>query len=138
MSKTLTGGCLCGAVRYTITAEPFMQAVCHCKNCQRQAGSGWSMILGLPESGVESTGTVQTYVDHGTSGGEVHRQFCPTCGTGLFYTNAEMLPGIIDIQSATLDTAADEVPGAQIQCAERLAWIDDLAALHRFERYPGQ
>ncbi len=36
----LKGGCLCGAVRYSVSAEPAMQAVCHCRNCQRQAGSG--------------------------------------------------------------------------------------------------
>ena len=46
--ETKTGGCLCGAVRYSFTGEPLMQAVCHCKNCQRQAGSGWSMLIALP------------------------------------------------------------------------------------------
>ncbi|GHA00884.1 hypothetical protein GCM10011617_21910 [Novosphingobium arvoryzae] len=91
--------------------------------------------MAIAEDQVRVTrGQTTTYV--GKTG--ARRQFCPGCGTGLFYTNAEMLPGIIDIQSATLDTAADEVPGAQIQVAERLPWIDDLTALHRFERYPGQ
>ncbi len=65
------------------------------------------------------------------------RQFCGTCGTGLLYTNAEMLPGIVDIQSATLDDAEALPPGAQIQRAERLAWFDGLAALPGFDRYPG-
>ena len=52
------------------------------------------MILGLPESGVEITGTVQTYVDHGTSGGEVHRQFCPTCGSPVFTRVPAQVGGI--------------------------------------------
>ena len=33
-----TGQCLCGDIKYTIAAEPVMAGVCHCKNCQRQAG----------------------------------------------------------------------------------------------------
>jgi hypothetical protein len=65
------------------------------------------------------------------------RQFCGTCGTGLFYTNAEMLPGIIDVQSCTLDDPEAVSLGAQIQVAERLAWMADFAALPAFERYPG-
>ncbi len=72
----------------------------------------------------------------GTPGAQ--RQFCGNCGTGLFYRNAEMLPGIVDIQSAIFDDAGSLPPGAQIQCAEQLTWMKDLANLPSFERYPGQ
>jgi hypothetical protein len=48
-----------------------------------------------------------------------------------------MLPGIVDVQSATLDDAASLAPGAQIQCAERLPWMTGLANLPEFERFPG-
>jgi hypothetical protein len=65
------------------------------------------------------------------------RLFCGACGTGLFYTNAVALPGIIDIQSCTLDDPESVTPGAQIQVAERLAWMADLASLPEFARYPG-
>ncbi|MEC8526956.1 MAG: aldehyde-activating protein, partial [Pseudomonadota bacterium] len=37
-----TGGCLCGQVRYETKADPLMTGVCHCKNCQKQAGSAFS------------------------------------------------------------------------------------------------
>ena len=64
------------------------------------------------------------------------RHFCPDCGTGLFYTNAEMLPGIIDIQSATYDDP-DSVPArAHIQVAERIKWMERAHELPAFERYP--
>jgi hypothetical protein len=65
------------------------------------------------------------------------RHFCIQCGTGLFYTNAAMLPGIVDIQSATLDDAADHAPGAQIQVAERFEWMAHLGDMPEFARYPG-
>jgi hypothetical protein len=64
------------------------------------------------------------------------RYFCPTCGTGLYYRNAEVLPGIVDIQSATLDESEAFAPAAQIQCAERLGWVTRLNDLPAFQRWP--
>lgn len=64
------------------------------------------------------------------------RHFCPDCGTGLFYSNAEVLPGIIDIQSATYDNP-DAVPArAHVQIAERIGWMERAHELPAFERYP--
>ena len=40
-----TGQCLCGEVCYTLTGEPIATAVCHCKNCQRQSGSAFSLVV---------------------------------------------------------------------------------------------
>ena len=58
--------------------------------------------------------------------------------TGLFYTNDAMLPGLVDVQSATLDEP-DELPAqAHIQTAERLGWMAEAHRLPEFERYPPQ
>ena len=64
------------------------------------------------------------------------RHFCADCGTGLFYTNAVVLPGIIDIQSGTYDDP-DAVPAqAHVQVAERIGWMARAHELPTFERYP--
>jgi hypothetical protein len=47
------------------------------------------------------------------------------------------LPGLVDTQSATLDDAADVAPGAEAQCAVRLAWMSRLREMPKFERFPG-
>jgi hypothetical protein len=66
------------------------------------------------------------------------RHFCPHCGTGLFYTNERVLPGIIDIQSATYDDP-DAVPArAHIQVADRISWMARAHDLPVFDRYPPQ
>ena len=65
------------------------------------------------------------------------RHFCGECGTGLFYYNETFLPGIVDIQSVTLDNPEDFAPQAHIQMADSLAWEAGLAELPRFERFPG-
>ena len=62
-------------------------------------------------------GQTTTYV--GKTG--ARRQFCPGCGTGLFYTNDVIFPGQTDVQSATLDDPDTLTLQAQIQTAERIS-----------------
>ena len=129
----LTGGCHCGAVRYEATGEPLHHAICHCADCRRCAGApmvGW--IAFMADQVVLTQGEPAVYA------ASVHgrRHFCIQCGTGLFYFNDEALPGLVDIQSSTLDYAEAHAPGAQIQVAERLPWVEGLAGIHAFDRYP--
>jgi hypothetical protein len=121
--ETKTGGCLCGAVRYSFTGEPLMQAVCHCKNCQRQAGSGWSMLIALPLDALTIAGEVTTYLDHGESGGEVHRQFCPTCGSPLF-SRVPAQPAMIFVKAGTLDETSGFAPQVQFWTASKQDWVE--------------
>lgn len=81
-----------------------------------------------------TSGTPKTYA----SSANGRRKFCGNCGTGLFYTNDETLPGIIDVQSATYDDPAAVLPSIQVQVAERIDWMKDAHTLPGFERYPPQ
>jgi hypothetical protein len=129
---TVSGRCHCGAIRYTAEGEPLHHAVCHCGDCRRHAGAPMVGWIAFQAGQVTIEGTPVTYEssEHG------RRQFCGRCGTGLFYTNDAMLPGLVDIQSCTLDDPGASPPGAQIQLAERLAWTTTLDTLPGFERYP--
>jgi hypothetical protein len=132
----LSGGCHCGAIRYSLEGEPLHggQALCHCSDCRRSAGApmvGWSMF---PEAALAVTqGSPREYAssEHG------RRWFCGICGTGLFYRNALALPGMVDIQAATLDDPDAIRAVAHIQTAERVGWMKDTPHLPEFERFPG-
>lgn len=131
---TITGGCHCGAIRYSAEGEAITHALCHCVDCRRHAGApmvGWTMY---PENAVKVTkGASKVYQssEHG-------RRFCPECGTGLFYVNQQMLPGIIDIQSATYDDPGAVPAQAHIQVADRIPWMARAHELPAFDRYPPQ
>ena len=132
---TMTGGCHCGAIRYEVKDKPFNHALCHCTDCRRHAGApmvGWTMY---PEASVRLTrGTPKVYSssEHG------RRHFCADCGTGLFYTNGQNLPGIVDVQSATCDDPAAIPAQAHIQVADRISWMATAHTLPAFDRYPPQ
>ena len=128
-----TGRCLCGAIRYELSGEPNWVAICHCRDCQRSAGAPMVVWAMFPEAGVKVVaGTPKTI----NSSGAAMRSFCPECGTGLFYRNAETLPGLIDVQASTLDDPSALPPAIQVQTAERQAWVAHLGTLDAFERYP--
>jgi hypothetical protein len=131
---TEAGGCLCGAVRYQVSGTARHVALCHCTDCRKSAGAPMVAWAAFPENAFTLTKGAPTTFN---SSGAAMRSFCPKCGTGLFYRNAEMLPGIVDIQSATLDNPDAYGPGAHIQVAERIGWMETAHSLPSFSRYPG-
>ncbi len=127
------GGCHCGAVRYEVNGEPQHVALCHCADCRKSAGAPMVAWAAFAED--EFTllqGEMTTFNSSGTA----LRSFCPKCGTGIAYRNAEYLPGIVDIQSATLDDPDALPASAHIQTAERVGWMANAHELPQFERYP--
>lgn len=78
----------------------------------------------------------QTKTYHSSEHGR--REFCPQCGTGLFYKNAEVLPGIVDIQTGTIDEPNALPARCHIQTAERVSWMKSINELPEFERFPPQ
>ena len=130
----LTGGCHCGAIRYEVSGDIINHALCHCSDCRRASGApmvGWMMV---EDGQLRLEGEVATYA----SSEHARRHFCIQCGTGLFYSNAQMLPGLVDVQSATLDEPEEMPPQAHIQVAERIGWMKDVHRLPEIDRYPPQ
>jgi len=128
----LRGRCHCGAIRYEMPGEVLHSALCHCADCRRHAGApmvGWAM---LPAASLKVEGEPVVYAssEHG------RRHFCGRCGTGLFYVNEAILPGMVDVQTGTLDDPGALPPTAQIQVAERIGWMETAHALPEFRRFP--
>ncbi|MHA6332911.1 GFA family protein [Qipengyuania sp. CAU 1752] len=133
--KEQHGSCLCESVRYTVTAAPVAAMACHCSHCQKQTGSAFSTIAGVPEAAFSLEGEAATYVDHGDSGNTVERSFCLQCGSPLF-TRAEAAPGLVWIKTGTLDNPDAFAPSMHIWCKSKQHWLEP-GALPAFDVMPG-
>jgi hypothetical protein len=133
----ITGGCLCGRVRYTVEGEPNFAGVCHCRNCQRYTGSAFEPVMAFPNQAVQVQGNLDTYDDIGDSGKAVHRRFCPNCGSGVV-AEADVMPGVTIVLAGSLDDPAVFKPSMEIFCSSTQPWMLEPSDLRkRFDRMPG-
>lgn len=131
----ITGGCLCGAVRYQGSAPPLLWRSCWCRTCQYLA-SGNSTVNGLfRKDTVTVQGETRTYSSRADSGNMIHRSFCPACGTALFAA-ADARPQFLIVRVGTLDEPAMAQPAVTIWTDSAPPWGCIDAALPRFPRQP--
>jgi len=131
----MTGGCLCGAVRYESTGEPGFALLCHCRDCQRQSGSAFAAGWRVPAAGFRVTqGEPKLYVRAADSGNEITRAFCPECGTMLFL-RVSARPDLVAIRVGTLDDPSGFRPEADIFVKSAQPWDYMNTAVPRYPTY---
>ncbi|MEO6564552.1 MAG: GFA family protein [Casimicrobiaceae bacterium] len=118
---TITGSCLCGAIRYTSSAEPALTAFCHCRDCQKAGGGGYSVNVAVPSASLKTVGNPQTYDTVGSSGLAVARRFCAKCGSALF-TEATAFAGLTFVKGSSLDDPSWIEPTLHIWCDSAQPW----------------
>lgn len=119
-----TGGCLCGAVRYEVEWPPQALVVCHCKDCQKQAGTTFSLVGVSRREGLKVSGDLATFTHPGSSGQPVNRRFCGDCGSPVLTdTGAARAQGIIFFKAGTLDDTAGLAPTVHFWTASAQDWF---------------
>jgi hypothetical protein len=121
ISKSFTGGCACGAVRYEIPAEPMMMIQCQCRDCQRASGTGHASAVAFPRAALKVTGDVKQHTVIGDSGRKVHRSFCPQCGSPLFGM-PDVAPQLVGVAAASLDDPAVFKPQMVMYASRAQHW----------------
>ncbi len=117
--RPLTGGCLCGGVRYEASGEPYHCGYCHCVTCRRASGApvvAWFSIK-LAEFRIVR-GEPQPFV----SSDHAKRRFCGDCGSQLFFDD-DRYPDEIDITTATLDEPGLVPPEFHLYERSRIHWV---------------
>jgi hypothetical protein len=135
VSEAFSGGCLCGAIRYTCDGDPMMAGHCHCEDCRRTSGSGHSSHLMVPAGSVAMTGEVKGYVRPSDSGNAVTRAFCPTCGAPVFSTNAA-IPGMLFLRASSLDDLEVFQPQMHVYAMRAASWDKPGAGVATFDKLP--
>ncbi len=127
--STITGSCLCGEVRFEITAPPISSGYCHCRICQRFSGSAFSTWAAFPAAAVTFPGKAPRY--HASSP-IAERGFCATCGASLTYRLLRPKEAAyLVIFTPALEEAAQQAPGTHSGVESQMPWIDILDDLPR-------
>ena len=129
-----TGACLCGAIRYRLTAEPVVSRICWCRDCQRLSSNGTVNAI-FPTASIEISGVPGEHVSVADSGHAVRRRFCPACGSHLFADSTGRL-GLTVVRIGTLDDPSSIRPAANIWTSSAPAWACLDPALPAIEAQP--
>jgi hypothetical protein len=116
------GGCVCGAVRYRLTASPLSVYNCHCKDCQRFSGAAWSMSMIVRDGDFELLGgKTERYDRKADSGNVIAMHFCSHCHNWLW--NEPPAGSIKVVRAGTLDDLDWAAPVGNIWTDSKAAWV---------------
>ncbi|MBL8580572.1 MAG: GFA family protein [Mesorhizobium sp.] len=131
----ITGGCLCGRVRYESKVAPIIARLCWCRVCQYIAAGNAAVSACFRTEHFEVSGEPKDFESVADSGNRMHRRFCPECGVHLF-SEAESRPHLIFVRVGTLDDPGVAPPAATIWTASAPAWACIDSTLPAYEGQP--
>lgn len=124
------GGCLCGGLRYVLTAAPLLAYACHCHDCQTRSGAAFTLTLVIRSVDLETTGAAAAHERATLSGRVVEHSACPVCRTPV-WSRAPVAPDYMSLRAGTLDDASWVRPIAQSFVESAIPWavIPDVPAV---------
>jgi hypothetical protein len=133
---SLTGSCLCGAIKYTVDAPVSELRACHCTHCQKSSGAAGTVNAVVPTAAFKITqGRPKRYDAKADSGRTLYRFFCGDCGSPIYGQREINTANVVVVRAGTLDNAGDMKITANIWTKSARPWahIDPASAQN-----PGQ
>jgi len=133
--QSLSGSCLCGAVRYTVNGEVQHFYHCHCSRCRKASGTGHASNLFLKGTISWDSGEDLLKSYKLPEAERFTNTFCQTCGSRMprFIEAFDM----VFIPAGSLDNEPEIGPQARIFTGSRADWSCDSAELPEFHEFPG-
>jgi len=129
-----SGGCACGAIRYECSAPPLAMVNCHCRDCQRAGGSGYSPTIVVSSKAFRLvSGESKYYSTTAESGGTARRAFCSECGAPL-YASTSRRPDVIGVRAGSLDDPTWYRASADVWTASAQPWDVMDSGVSKFPR----
>ena len=119
-SPLLTGGCLCGGVRYELTGSLVSAAYCHCTRCQRRTGTASSAQARVERGGLRITQGAELVREWAPEQGWP-KCFCSVCGGALWSRSPED-PELRSVRLGTFDGDPGIRPGHRQYVAYAAVW----------------
>jgi hypothetical protein len=124
------GGCLCGQVRFRVSAAPLDSGYCHCRMCQKNSGAPVVAWVTFPAASFSwSAGEPQRYASSARAG----REFCARCGSYMVF-RSEDSPGEVSVNTASFDDPGAFPPRMHIHAESRIAWFQTADELPQHPR----
>ena len=135
-SKTLEGGCGCGAVRYRLTDEPFIVHNCHCRLCQRQTGTGSAVNAFIESDRLELLSGELTENEFATGSGATQTVArCSKCGTPMWSFYPRLGRKAAAVRVGTLDEPSAAAPDVAIFVADKPEWAPLPKGIPAFDAF---
>lgn len=123
MKGELEGGCLCGAVRYTLREgfrlNPY---ACHCTDCQSRTGSAFSEHMLFTLADLVISGDLDVGEFDQPSGAHSRIFGCARCKSRIYAVN-DSREGMASLRCGTLDDSASVTPAAHVWVRSKQPWI---------------
>jgi hypothetical protein len=132
----LGGGCLCGAVRFEVTAPFTTAGYCHCTHCQRRTGTGSSISGRVSQEGFRLLQGEEQLKSYTPPAGGRPKVFCVECGSALFSGEPLSDPEVA-LRLGTLDGDPGIRPQYRMFVDSAVSWEpipDDGLTRHRRSR----
>lgn len=133
----ITGGCLCGALRYEAAAAPVFMGYCCCDDCQKASGSGFIPFMGMPSGALKVVGPYKLNQKTQSDGRTSERFHCAECGS-LVFGGAPNNPHGNTVYAGTLDDTSLFKPTMAIMTKFKPDWVILPPAIQQFEGMPGR
>ena len=129
----LTGGCMCGAVRYELKSDPSDSGWCHCRTCQLFSGAPAMAFASVPQGDfVWTQGEPQVRRIKSSTFGR--RTFCGECGSPL-QVMVDHQPETVDFPIVTLDEPDRVAPEFHIFWGSKVGWFNPNDDLPRHAKF---
>jgi hypothetical protein len=134
-SKTLEGGCGCGAVRYRLTDAPFIVHNCHCRLCQRQTGTGSAVNAFIEDDRLERSGELTETEFTTGSGGTQTVVRCAKCMSPLWSYYPRLGRKLAAVRVGSLDDPSAAPPDVAIYVADKPDWAPLPEGVQAFDEF---
>jgi hypothetical protein len=129
-----TARCSCGQISVTVEGEPFEVWACHCLECQRQAGTPYSLTAGWEDASVVArTGEAQSWARQSYRDRRIENFFCPVCGSTV-YSRSEAVPGVTMVAVGNFADPQFLAPTVEYWTEHRHRWVEVPSAHVHWKR----
>lgn len=115
--------CACRQLAIECVGEPVRVSVCHCLECQKRSGSSFAAQARFPADRVTISGQSRQWTRVGDEGGKGTFDFCPDCGSTVFY-RVSADPDLVAVAIGAFAEPGFPAPNYSVYEERKHGWVE--------------